>query len=200
MKFFLRFLLCCFIYVSLSSCSKDDDQPEYEFSEIESVDGQSSWNFNSQADTSGPGSSNTDSNVTGSVLKLLANGCANIDASTPLTSSILQNGSYGNLRIVVKVNEFNASPVISEQNMINIAFSGFNLSIKPIDNFSDKNFVFYYNTDSNSLTGGNGPIEYTFNTNSIENRVHINLQSASIGDCTASAEIEFEGVEISNFY
>jgi sucrose-6-phosphate hydrolase SacC (GH32 family) len=100
------------------------------------------------------------------------------------------------MTITIDIEEFTASPIISQSNNIEISFKDFHLSIKPKKNISNLLMVFRFNKGSIELYEETDAIEYTFSSSISNNRCYINLQSQSMANCIANAGLKISAIKI----
>ncbi len=181
----------------LIGCDSDDNNSEEILLFEENFQGENPWIITGETDTSVIEPGSADGEVSGGALSLHASGCTRVTATLPLTETELIESEYDELSLKIDIEGFNASPIISSGNRIAISFSGFNLIIKPLQHFDDLLLTFNLSGGDMELATETEAIEYTFSTISASNQIYLYLQSQGLADCTATADLRLNSIEIS---
>ncbi len=182
--------------IVFAGCNKKDIPDEKHLLFEENFQGNYNWTINGSTDTSGIQSGTSEGEVNNGILSLKTNGCTEIEANLNLTSEELTGNSYKNMTVTVNIKEFYASPVIPENNYIEISFYNFYLKIKPLQNIYDTELIFNLHNNELSINSQTNSIEYTFDTSPVYNNIKIHLQSQGVGDCTSDALIKLNSIKI----
>jgi len=183
--------------VLLSSCADDIPSDKYLLFG-ESFDRIGSWLITGEIDNSEIEPGQAQGEIENNVLYLHANGCTEVNANLPLSVPALEFNEYENMTVIVEIEEFTSSPIISDDTEIKISFKNFYLNIEPINNIEGEMLIFKYANDTLSLLEESENINYTFMRTSNGNFIDINLKSEGIADCTASAELKLNAIMIYN--
>lgn len=184
------------LMILIIGCKKDGIPSANTLLFEENFEGNYAWNINGETDTSIAEPGEAAGEVTNGKLYLHATGCTKVNASLPFTSLDLLDESYNKMTITIDIEEFTASPIISQSNNIEISFKDFHLSIKPKQNISNLLLVFSFKKGFVELYEETDAIEYTFTTSASNNRCYINLQSQSMANCIASAGLKISAIKI----
>ena len=193
----LNFVITGLVFFALVIGCKKDDIPidEYLIFE-ENFQGNYTWTIDGQIDTSTVEPGEADGEVGNGVLYLHATGCTEVSATLPLTTAVLTDEEHNRMTLTVDIEEFNASPIISSDNKIEISFKNFYLIIKPKQDINNLLLVFKLNNNTIDLADQTDAIEYTFTTTSNYNKILVNLKSESIADCIALANLKLKSIKI----